>query len=85
MTLNQDSIVGFVLRELGYASAFIQNILGLAEKNGPQVEAAVAAVAQVVTTDAAAFQAGTAVTSPAVPASIEGHSYTVTVVFTPVG
>lgn len=83
MALNRDSVVGFVLKELGYAEGFAANIIQLAETNGPEVEATISAVQQAITTDSAAFAAHQAVTSPSVGASVSGGAYKVTVVFTP--
>jgi hypothetical protein len=79
MPINPESVLGFVLKELGYGEAFIQKFLPLLGKNGAALEAVVTAIQDAIDTDSAAFAAGTAVVSPSVGASIDGHAYKLTV------
>ena len=75
MAINQDSIVGFVLRELGYGEDVIAKFLPLLGKNGSLISALVNAADAALSADAAAFAAGQAVTSPSVGGSVDGHAY----------
>ena len=83
MGLNPDSVLGFVLKELGYGEEFIAKFLPLIGKNGSTLEAIITAAQTAIETDAAAFAAGEPVTSPSVGGSVDGHAYKFTVVATP--
>lgn len=83
MALNPHSIVGFLLRNAGYAEQDVEKILGITQEYGPAAESVIQAVGNVIQADAAAFAAGQSVVSPAVGASIQNHAYKISVHFDP--
>lgn len=83
MAINPHSVVGFLLRQAGYAEAEVGKILGIVQEKAPAVETVLQAISAAITDDAGAFAAGGPVASPAIDVSIDGHAYSVTVNFQP--
>jgi hypothetical protein len=80
---NDHSIFAFLARQLGYASEFVAKATQIAQADLPEAQAILTSVTATEGADQAAFQAGQAVVSPSVGATIDGHAYKLTVHFDP--
>jgi hypothetical protein len=83
VAINKSSVIGFILRELGYAQATVVAIVELISKDGPLAEAVVSAIVTAMNQDLAAFSGGKAVVGPPIPCKVDGTQYNLTLHFDP--